>query len=222
MTNIAGITEGITDQIIIDNILAGFFSPNDMEVNWLQPLRDATDANRMSSYGGWSQVFDYCRSDAFKQAFQFNDYIIIQIDTDVSADYGVPHQDQDGEFSPEKLIELVIEKFKSLIGEDFYGKYSEKIIFAIAVHTTECWLLPLYYTDNKKSKLVNCLKSLNRGLAKQEGFTIDAENKNPEYYRIISNKYCKQKTLKASYKENPSFKIFIEEIEKRNIAIAEL
>jgi hypothetical protein len=217
----AGIAEGLTDLIVIENILAGYFNP-DIDINWLQPLRDATDANRSSNFGGWSQVFEYCQSTAFKEAFQFNEYIIIHIDTDVSEEehYNLPHRDENGEFTPEHLIEKVVEKFKSLIGEDFYTKYENKIIFAIAVHSMECWLLPLYYTDNKKSKFKSCLLTLNQAL-KKEGFTIDENKKNPEYYRKISRKYCKQRTLLGLYKENPSLKIFIEEIQKRNILIEE-
>jgi hypothetical protein len=217
----AGIAEGLTYQIVIENILAGYFNP-DIDINWLQPLRDATDENRSSNFGGWSQVFEYCQSTAFEEAFQFNEYIIIHIDTDVSEEehYNVLHRDENGELTPEQLIEKVTEKFKGLIGEDFYSQYEDKIIFAIAVHSMECWLLPLYYTDNKKSKLKNCFLTLNQAL-KREGFTIDANNKNPEYYRSISRKYCKRKTLLGLYKENPSFKSFIEKIQNRNIVIEE-
>jgi hypothetical protein len=218
----AGIAEGLTDQIVIENILAGYFNP-DIDINWLQPLRDATDANRSSNFGGWSQVFEYCRSTAFKEAFQFNEYIIIQIDTDISEEqhYNVPHRDENGEFTPEQLIDKVIDKFKGLMSEDFYSQYKDKIIFAIAVHSMECWLLPLYYTDNKKTKIKSCLLTLNQALQKIEGFTIDANKKKPEYYRNISHQYCKGKTLMKLYKENPSFKLFIEEIQKRNIVIQE-
>jgi hypothetical protein len=105
-----------------------------------------------------------------------------------------------------------------VIGEEFYSQNQERIIFAIAVNSTECWLLPLYYDDNRKSKLVNCLNTLNQAL-KKEGFQID--RKNPEYYRKISLRYSKSKVLQNKYQHNPSFKIFIEEIEKRNIAIIE-
>jgi hypothetical protein len=217
----AGIAEGLTDQIVIENILAGYFNP-DIDINWLQPLRDATDANRSSNFGGWSQVFEYCKSNAFKEAFQFNEYIIIHIDTDVSEEdhYNVPHRDENREFTSEQLIEKVVEKFKGLIGEDFYSHYQDKIIFAIAVHSMECWLLPLYYIDNKKSKIKSCLLTLNQAL-KKEGFTIDENKKNPEYYRRISRQYCKQKVLIKLHRENPSFKIFIEEIQNRKIVIQE-
>ena len=68
------ITEGKTDQIVIDNILAGYFNSRDIDINELQPLRDETDKNRSETFGGWYRVFEYCRSIRFKEAFQFNDY----------------------------------------------------------------------------------------------------------------------------------------------------
>ncbi len=210
------ITEGLTDQIVIENILSGYFNTDDIIVNPLQPERDKDDENK-SDYGGWTLVFPYCHSEVFQKAFQFNEYVIIQIDTDVSEDYDIPKQDENGELSPETLIEKVKEKFEGLIGEDFYQKNQDKIIFAIAVHSIECWLLPLYYQDNKKKKITNCLVTLNQAIGKSEGFTIG--KKNPAYYRTISGKYCDNKVLMKCYKHNPSLKVFIKEIETRNIEI---
>lgn len=213
------ITEGLTDQIVIEDILSGYFNTDDIIVNPLQPERDKDDENK-SDYGGWMLVFNYCKSDEFKLAFQFNDYVIIQIDTDVCEEinYDIPKRDANGEeLTPEQLIEKVKDKFKVLIGEYFYNQYNDKIIFAITVHSIECWLLPLYYQDNKKQKINNCLITLNQALKKREGFTIDA--KKPQYYRKFSQQYCKHKVLIKLYKENPSFKIFIDEIDKRNIVI---
>ncbi|WP_449417531.1 phage tail protein [Phormidium nigroviride] len=212
------ITEGLTDQIVIENILSGYFNTDDIIVNPLQPERDKDDENK-SDYGGWTLVFPYCQSEVFQKAFQFNQYVIIQIDTDVSEDYGIPKQDENGELSPETLIAKVKEKFEGLIGEEFYKRYQDKIIFAIAVHSIECWFLPLYYQDKKKTKIKSCLKTLNQALVKSPGFTIDPKNKDPKYYRKISENYCKQKVLMKCYKHNPSLKVFIEEIETRNIEI---
>jgi len=62
------------------------------------------------------------------------------------------------------------------------------------------------------------LSTLNQALSR-EGFTIDPSDKKPKYYRDISHKYSKNKILLSLYVENPSFKIFIEEIQRRNIAI---
>jgi hypothetical protein len=149
--------------------------------------------------------------------FQFNDYIIIQIDTDTSQEYGIPQQDENGEFTPEELIEKVIEKFKEEIGEDFYGKCQQRIIWAISVHSIECWLLPLYYQDNKRFHFKNCLGMLNKQLDKTHGFTIDA--KKPQYYRQISEKYRKHRDLMACYQHNPSLKSFVVDIESKKIVI---
>lgn len=221
MTTFGLIAEGITDQIVIDNILAGYFNNQDIDVNFIQPLRDETDENKAENYGGWSQVIEYCQSAKFRKAFQLNKYIIIQIDTDVSQDwnrpYTVSHRDENGTLTPEKLIEKVIEMFVGLIGEDFYGQYQDRIIFAISVHSIECWLLPLYYSKDKKAKITGCLEALNREVAKKENFTIDA--KKPKYYRKISRQYIKHKKLMQHYESDPSLKRFIEFIESKNIAI---
>ena len=162
---------------------------------------------------------EYCASRRFQEALQFYDYIIIQIDTDVSEDYGVPKQDETGEFTVEQIIEKVRERLASCIGDVFYSRYSERILFAISVHSVECWLLPLYYSDRRKSKLASCLRTLNQVLQRAERFTIDPNRKNPDYYRHICRQYCKHKTLMKFYSENPSLKIFIAEIEGRNIVI---
>ncbi len=214
------ITEGLTDQIVIENILAGFFNSPNIEVTPLQPKRNKDNQNK-SQYGGWTLVFDYCHSKKFQESFRFLDYIIIQIDTDVSEDYNIAHQDEDGEFTPQQLIEKVIEKFRDAIGEDFYNTNQQKILFAISVHSLECWLLPLYYTDKKKAKSKNCLKTLNDELSKKHRFTIDKNAKNPDYYREISKQYGKYKVLMQHYQDNPSLKTFIEEIESRNVQIVE-
>lgn len=213
------ITEGLTDQIVIENILAGYFNSPDLDVQPLQPERDKDNQNK-SQYGGWTLVFDYCKSKDFRESFQFIDYIIIQIDTDVSEDYHIAHQNENGEFTPQHLIAKVIEKFRGAIGEDFYSQNQQKIVFAISVHSLECWLLPLYYTDKKKkAKSKNCLDTLNQALSKKHDFTIDA--KNPDYYREISKQYVKHTVLMKHYEDNPSLKTFIEEIQGRNIQIVE-
>jgi hypothetical protein len=219
MTTFGFITEGITDQIVIEYILNGYFNTDDIDINELQPIRDETDKNRSESYGGWTLVFDYCKSNKFKQAFQFNDFVIIQIDTDVCEEkhYDISKRGANGnELEPVDLIQNVKEKFKKeLIGEDFFNKNEERIIFAISVHSIECWLLPLYFSDNRKGKTVQCLRTLNEALRRKEKFTIDS--KNPRYYEKLAKQYRKSKKLMKLYKENHSLKIFVEEIEKREI-----
>ena len=116
------------------------------------------------------------------------------------------------------MIEKVIEKFKEeIIGEYFYSQCQQRIIWAISVHSIECWLLPLYYQDNKTSNFKNCLGTLNKELVKKHFFTIDA--KKPEYYPQISKQYRKHKKLMASYQHNPSLKSFVVDIESKKIVI---
>ena len=126
------IGEGLTDHIVIEDILIGYLGENNIEVRYLQPEIDK------DKFGNWLNVFNYCHSKNFQQSLQFNDYLIIQIDTDVSEEkgYDVRHNDENGDLlNPEKLITQVKEKFITLIGNEFYVKYAEKIIFAISVHS---------------------------------------------------------------------------------------
>ena len=92
MTSFALITEGVTDQEVIENILFGFFG-DDIDVNPLQPPLDITDRNDPERFGGWQMALEYCGSAKFEQAFQFNEYVVIQIDTDDSQEqpFNVPH-----------------------------------------------------------------------------------------------------------------------------------
>lgn len=56
MTTFGLIAEGITDQVVIENILIGYFNNPDIIVNPLLPLRDETDKNRVDNYSNWLKV----------------------------------------------------------------------------------------------------------------------------------------------------------------------
>ena len=61
MSTFALITEGVTDQVVIENILIGMFG-EDVFVHPLQPIYDETDSSRIEAFGGWQSVFRYCES----------------------------------------------------------------------------------------------------------------------------------------------------------------
>jgi len=44
---------------------------------------------------------------------------------------------------------------------------------------------------------------------------INSKNKPTDIYEDISKQYCKHKVLMSHYKDNPSLRIFIEEIQKK-------
>ncbi len=117
-------------------------------------------------------------------------------------------------------MQKVSEKFKEYMTPAVYEKYKHKIIFAIAIDSTECWLLPLYYQDKQhQGKRENCLKALDQALEKAGKETIADKKKDPKYYHTLSKDYSKHKRLMAVYENNPSLRIFIEELSKRNIVI---
>ncbi|KAF0240346.1 MAG: hypothetical protein FD167_4192 [bacterium] len=211
-TTFALITEGITDQVVIQNILRGFFNDPDIDPNPLQPIVNYTD-NRQLTQGGWRYVIEYCKSQQFKSALDFNDYVIVQIDTDVSDEKGfdVSKFENGIELAPNQLRAKVVEKFISFIGEDFFVKYQNRIIFAICVHSMECWLLPIYCDKKSASKIKGCLDALNRCLTKRNEKPISQDKKDPKEYDI-SKSYLKHKRLMELYKLNPSLEIFIDEL----------
>jgi hypothetical protein len=205
------VTEGRTDQAVIRAILAGYFGDDNIRVTSLNP----GDKNKL---GGWSQVFQYCNSPDFQESFESKDYVIIHIDTDISPQYKIAQIDQDGNYlSPNQLIEKVKNKFKSLLDPEFYQRYGERMIFAIAVHSIECWLLPLYCEDAEKSEIDNCSARLEKTIIEKSILTRFV--KKSKCYQRIALPYATKKTLLENYSLNPSFKIFIEDLQARNIPI---
>jgi hypothetical protein len=209
------VCEGITDQIVIRNVLTGHFNSDDVDLRYLVPARDATDESRIDGASGWFAVIDYVKNSAFRNAFQFLDYIILQIDTDVCEEthFDVPRVVDGITLDPVELIQRVRSRFRQWIGEEFFDQMIHRIVFAISVDSIECWLLPLYYTNVKRSKTVNCLNTLNEALARSMNFTISA--KDPDYYERASSEYSRNRVLKRCYRHNPSFNAFVQELDEK-------
>lgn len=83
MPTCALISEGVTDQVVLEFIIDAVFTRarfGKVDVNRLQPLRDASDA-ATAPYGGWELVLEYCRT-SIQDALATNDFVVVQIDTD--------------------------------------------------------------------------------------------------------------------------------------------
>lgn len=106
MASFALITEGITDQVAISAVLYGLYD-EEPEIRPVQPLRDATDEARQGNRAGWEKVFEYCASDDFAAIFATNDYVIVQVDTDVCGHVNFPVAlvDEHGERSSTDVVE---------------------------------------------------------------------------------------------------------------------
>lgn len=223
------ISEGPTDQIVLENILCGYFSNANLNENihFIQPFRDNTDKYGAADQGGWFNVFEYCMSKRLLESFEQNDYIIIQVDTDRSEDknFDVRKTNEEGiRYTPEELIGKVIEKFQQIFVTAFEEKHNlfqNRIIYAICVEEIECWLLPLFYDDRIQNATNNCIRRLNNVISDSLGFYIDRNNKNNrgKEYDKLSKGYLKNKILMANYRNNVSLKVFIGSLGLLNIKL---
>lgn len=167
------ITEGLTDQAIIENLLIGHYHDqlgDDIDFIYAQPLRDETDKARQASYGGWEQVLEFCSSD--EDIFDIlarSDFVIVQIDTDCAGhqNFGV-NVHSGGSLRPTAEIILDTQKLiESKIPINIFNAFSQKLIYAVSVHSAECWLLPLHgIQKNTRGNEVNCERKLAYVLSK--------------------------------------------------------
>jgi hypothetical protein len=195
--------EGITDQITIENILCGFFdSIDDDDIAYLPN----------NAKGGWTAIFNYLMSSDFRNDVLSNEFIIVQIDTDISTKqteasaFGIYYKDANGnELSTNELINAVIAIIVNKINNgqsDFYQENYQKIIFAISVHSIECWLIAHYAQQTEKYNCFDILKTMK--FAKNTQLSKKRTN-----YDIISQPFLDKNTIQTVAQKDPSFNHFI-------------
>jgi len=198
------IGEGLTDYIVIRNILIGFFNDKNLTINRLLP-KDMEPV-------GWGNVLNYLSTLEFQDSFDFADYIIVQIDTDRCEDWNEGIKNIGSEdIAIIEFIEKVKEILVKKIGAEFYTKYADKILFAVCIHEIECWLLP-FIADMPahRSKIVGCLKTAEQ-VANKRGYSLNQKNyEEGKHYEDLSRDMKNHKQLARKYSSNPSLRIFIE------------
>src|SRR5579862_8705965 len=109
MKSLGLVAEGITDQVVILNLLYGYFDTDEVDLTYLTPIRDETDRNRIVDGSGWHSVIEYVKSSRFVGAFQYLDYVLVHIDTDACEErhYEVPRRQDGADLSPLQLLERV-------------------------------------------------------------------------------------------------------------------
>jgi hypothetical protein len=213
------IGEGPTDHAVLKWILNGYFKNQFRPpiITAAQPLPKATGTGH--EIGGWENVFRYLEEKKYRDALQFNRFAIIQIDTDQCEheNFGVSCLENGKDIAVPILISRVIEKLRSLIGAEDCAKYEGRIIFAVCVHSIECWILPLWDQDSA-SATKNCLKRLNHALYLQKQPTIP-EPKTVPPYDNAAKPYRKRDELLARGSLNPSLAAFIEHLGSFSIVL---
>ncbi|TPL82361.1 phage tail protein [Mesorhizobium sp. B2-3-12] len=212
MATFALITEGITDQAVIEGILEAYCGESlgeEIDVNFLQPIRDATDASRALSAGGWERVLEYCTlAERITEALAVNDYLVVQIDTDCSehANFGVSQTENGVRRSTSEIVAdvrtLIITKF----GQKNFTQMSSRIFFAVSVHSLECWLLPLFANYSGKCREMNCEDHLSRALSKRNL----EHKKDYRSYRELARAFRKRKDVISAARHSESLKTFLD------------
>ena len=217
------ITEGVSEYNIIKNIVAKYFKDQDPSFTPVQPK---IISDKQENNGGWNEVLKYCERDELSDILTENDYLIIQIDTDLSqtAPFNISHTKIDAETgnnsnkTAEELHKDVQEKLLSLIKPEILNTKGNRIIFAICIHTIECWLLPIYYTNNHRSDVTTCIQTLNNQLRRENIKTLPITGKNSPQsilvYQTILGSWKKKKNILDSAQYNHGFTSFIESLEK--------
>jgi len=218
MTRIALATEGKSEHWIIKHIVQTFFKSEEIFFRQVQPqVFDDTQ----EEIGGWFEVLKFCgRTDDIRAALVESDYLIIQIDTDESnnPNFNVPHTKEGAVAKTnEELYNDVIDKIESIIDPQLENELKNKIIFAVCIHSIECWLLPIFCTNNHKTDIRNCLITLNVELRRKNLNIIppkkQKEKRQIAYSNILRNLRRKSDIVSASI-YNKGFSNFVSDLNK--------
>ncbi len=222
MIKIALITEGVTDQFIIKPIIENYFKNIDFGFRPIQPPVDETD--KQTDFGSWTNVITELKKNNLPDLFDYNDFVVIQIDSDISQEKGfdVPHLSEGKQISNKQLCENVINKLQSFIPVEILEEYSNKILFAIGVQTMECWLVRIVDSNYKNTQSNNCLERLNRNLSKQNMNIVNPKTKNNYQsrttYKKLAKEFKNKSTITRYSKSNVGFECFVKQIENINIS----
>lgn len=219
------VSEGVTDYAVLKNILLGYFKGHARtpRIVQRQPDSDATGETEWQQFGNWENVFRYLREGLYRDALEFSEYLIVQMDTDASehANFNVPQQESGIPLEPETMVERVGEKIRTIIGPHDCETYGDRLIFAICVRELECWLLPLWETDKIAAKTTGCTKTLSAALERNNEPAIRADAKKWKDYDNASRPYRKKSAVFEQGIKNPSLRIFLNELDRRAIILAE-
>lgn len=210
------IAEGASELRILKHII-GRYLGTEHDINEIQPKTNASGTQIVP--GGWDRVittFEY--EHTVKDALVENDYVVIQIDTDQAqtAPFSVNVMDDNGQCcTPETLHQRVSERILNHI-PNVNSSEKDRIILAICINEIECWLLPIYYKDDKRCKTTGCVRLLNGKLSSHKITPLSDGNKNsPEArrtYDTVLKNIKKPKEIEECARYNYGFNYFVEQL----------
>ncbi|WP_338745269.1 hypothetical protein V3D52_24035 [Pseudomonas putida] len=210
MPTFALISEGITDQIVIEKLIRLAYKGVDFEdgfdINHLQPTRDATDVARQEEddFGGWQQVFEHCSIAAnLYEALSLNDYVVIHVDSDICWHESISID------PAQNFLDLVVEVESLIISKidpQILSSCQDRIIIAVAVHSTECWLLPFFTRTQSERTRINSCEGLLRSIVHRGGERYSKDG--PGYFDLVRS-IRKYKDVEAAAKCSPSLARFL-------------
>lgn len=220
MINIALICEGVSEINIMTRIISKYLDEEPI-INPIEPDTKFENGHLVQTengYGGWMQVLNHCNDEKLTNILEFNDYIVIQIDSDASiqAGYDVNPLNTDGSHKEDSVLyDDILKRLKMNLSAEFLEKYVGKLLFAICINEIECWLLPLYHTDHNRCKTQNCIYTLNRALAKNNIGCIISNDKNGPHSRAVYTKILKNFNTKRSIQKSARYHYGFSELLKQ-------
>lgn len=214
MPTFAIIAEGHTDQLVIEAMLMSALGIDRDLIQFVQPDERETQVRGVASPGGWTLVLAYLRERRHLAALQLNDYVVLHIDADVCEEPGfdVPRRAEGVALDADQLAEAIQARLIQEMGET-YGAVRERVVFAIAVDSVECWLLPALFPDRLalRAKTTGCLESANDELRRQGASALSrGDSKVPRAYQDACRPYRKRRDLLALKDHNPSLRRFVD------------
>lgn len=206
------VSEGVSDYYVLKHIVSRYLKEQDA---YTIPLNPKQDKGKQIGFSGWQGVLNYISGTDDKNLIvealkEDCEYVVVQIDTDVCAKYGVEHQTDNLAL----LWQNVRDSLVARIPEEFD---KSKLIFAISIDETECWLIPFIDTNKKNCEnTYRCVNIVNKDIKKQ-GLFIDPDNKNSDGARTAYDYILKQKKKPKEIIEcseyNYGFKKLIEQLD---------
>lgn len=210
--NIGVICEGNTDRAVLENILKGIKDIDSSQIVAIRPQSDfdETDLANLSedTFGGWNAVKSECEKrdkiDEFL-SLEGNDFVVIQIDSAESDQYGVSKPVKDKDYSRIHRADII-----KKIDYWLHSNYSTNLLYAIAIEETEAWILTIY--ENRDSTSSADPKAKLKRVLSRLGVQY---SHSPKDFKKISSKFAKKRNYsKFNYfTNNQSLKDFCDEVE---------